>query len=191
MGHTCHLYISGKIAKSLGILKKVKHSLNRKTLVMLYYTLIYPYLSYCHLIWGKTAALHLEKLVKIQKKAVRAITRSPFDTHAAPLFRELDVLPVEEIYHYQCALFIFKCIKGLHPPHFQRVFNPLQSHPPDLRAGPRSLALRTPFCRTSLKQKCLHYQSIKFLNEFLTPLNILETSSTLHHFKKSIRNILS
>ena len=189
---TTHIsYISGKIAKSLGILKKVKHSLNRHTLTMLYYTLIYPYLSYCILIWGKTSAVHLDKLVKLQKKAIRVITRSSFNCHTANLFRELSILPLEEIYRYQCALFVFKSIRGIHPSQFQRVFNPFITDPLAPRAGTRSVALRIPFCRTSLRQKFIYYQSIKCFNEFIIPLNLLETTFTLHHFKKCIRSILS
>lgn len=76
---------------------------------MLYYTLIYPYLSYCHLIWGK--AVHLDKLVKLQKKAIRIITRSPFNCHTAPLFRDLNILPLDEFYRYQCALFILNSLE--------------------------------------------------------------------------------
>ena len=40
-------YICNKISKSIGIIKKVKSKLNKKTLVNLYYTFIYPFITYC------------------------------------------------------------------------------------------------------------------------------------------------
>ena len=34
----------------------------------IYYTLIYPYLIYCNLVWGGAASVHLNKLLLLQKK---------------------------------------------------------------------------------------------------------------------------
>ena len=45
-------YICNNISKSISIIKKVKSKLNKKTLVNLYYTFIYPYITYCNVIWG-------------------------------------------------------------------------------------------------------------------------------------------
>ncbi|ELU04669.1 hypothetical protein CAPTEDRAFT_75643, partial [Capitella teleta] len=44
-------HVSNKIAKSIGIINKVKHSLKQDTLMILYYSLIYPYLTFCFLLW--------------------------------------------------------------------------------------------------------------------------------------------
>ena len=44
-------YIKNKISKVLGILIKAKKNLNRRILVNLYYTFVYPYLIYCVEIW--------------------------------------------------------------------------------------------------------------------------------------------
>ena len=42
--------LCNKVAKGIGIIRKVRHILNRKTLVNLYYTFIFPYLSYCNIV---------------------------------------------------------------------------------------------------------------------------------------------
>jgi hypothetical protein len=43
-------HISNKIAKSIGIISIARKTLNQKTLIQLYFSLIYPYLTYCVLI---------------------------------------------------------------------------------------------------------------------------------------------
>ena len=40
-------YIKGKVAKGFGILLKARKVFNRETLIALYYSMIYTYLSYC------------------------------------------------------------------------------------------------------------------------------------------------
>jgi ribonuclease P/MRP protein subunit RPP40 len=48
------IHISKKLAKSVGILKRARQYLNTSTLLQLYYSFLYPYLSYCCIIWGNT-----------------------------------------------------------------------------------------------------------------------------------------
>ena len=60
-------YISSKIAKGIGILHKARKFLNKQTLHQLYYTFIYPYLSYCNHVWGNTHSTQLSRLVLLQK----------------------------------------------------------------------------------------------------------------------------
>ena len=45
-------YICGKVAKGIGIISNVRKYLNKNTLLDLYYSFIYPYLTYCNQVWG-------------------------------------------------------------------------------------------------------------------------------------------
>ena len=62
------IYIKNKISKSIGIIHKTRNFLTKNTLTNLYYTFVYPYLIYCVEIWGNTNDIHLDPLIKIQKK---------------------------------------------------------------------------------------------------------------------------
>jgi len=57
-----------KVSRSLYMLNKLKFILNTKTLLSLYYALIYPYLNYCCMIWGNAAPYHINKLQSKQKR---------------------------------------------------------------------------------------------------------------------------
>ena len=44
----------------------------------LYFALIYPYLTYCNLIWASTYVTNLQRIYLVQKKAVRAIPKADY-----------------------------------------------------------------------------------------------------------------
>ena len=56
-------YIRLKMSKSLGILSRARKILMQKTLLDLYYTFIYPYLTYCNEVWGNVNPTTLMPLV--------------------------------------------------------------------------------------------------------------------------------
>jgi len=65
--------ISAKIAKNVGILTRIAYLLPRATRLNLYYALIYPYLTYCNMVWASTYASRLSRLIILQKRAVRLV----------------------------------------------------------------------------------------------------------------------
>ena len=52
--------ISKKIAKSIGLIYGASFYLHKNSLLSLYYVLIYPYLTYCNLIWASTYITNLQ-----------------------------------------------------------------------------------------------------------------------------------
>jgi hypothetical protein len=46
--------ISSKIAKNIGIISRISHILPTNICLKLYYSLVYPYLSYCTMVWAST-----------------------------------------------------------------------------------------------------------------------------------------
>ena len=61
-------YIKNKISSSIGILTKTRRFLNKKSLRNLYYSFLYPYLTYCVEVWGNAHDTYLDPLIKLQKK---------------------------------------------------------------------------------------------------------------------------
>ena len=74
-----------KLSKTVGILSKVRHFVNKHVLVMLYYYLIYLFLTYGVHVWGLTFPSFLPQLFIIQKKAIRIISFSEPKSHSEPL----------------------------------------------------------------------------------------------------------
>ena len=59
-------YIYGKISSAIGVIIKAR-KLGKEALFSLYYTLIYPYLTYCHQVWWSTYQYNIDTLEKLQK----------------------------------------------------------------------------------------------------------------------------
>merc|ERR1711888_285280 len=74
---------------------------------------VYPYFTYCNLVWGGAAKTLHESLVLLQKKCVRTISKVGYYEHTAPLFSELKLLTVKQIYNLNCAKFIFCSLNKL------------------------------------------------------------------------------
>ena len=70
---------------------KLEASLDRKTLIHLYNSFVFPYLIYGVEVWGNTNAVHLDPTIKIQKKVVRTITFSHYLQHTEPMFDTLNI----------------------------------------------------------------------------------------------------
>jgi len=88
------LHISKKIKLCIGILSKIRHSVTDKVLLQLYYSLIYPFLTYSLITWGNTYQTTLLPLIILQKKAVRIMTFSEYNSHSSPLCQKLKILKV-------------------------------------------------------------------------------------------------
>ena len=84
-------YIRKKLSKSVGLLKKARQYLPKDTLRSLYFTFVYPYLTYCIHVWGKTFPTYLDPIVKAHKRIIRIITHTSYKEHTQPLFKHTGI----------------------------------------------------------------------------------------------------
>ena len=108
------LLISKKISKTIGILNNLKSFLPTRILLNIYNSLILPYLSYGAILWEKRA----NRLLALQKKAIRAVTNSKYNAHTEPLFKNLRLLKCSDLCALQCYKFCFKLENRLLPMYF-------------------------------------------------------------------------
>ena len=114
--------IKNKIAKGIGVIYKARRLLNKKTLITLYYSFIYPYIHYGIIAWGNTFETYLDPIVKMQKRAVRTITSAARDSHTEPIFKDLKLLSLDKIYILNVMMFMYKHFHGLLPYVFGNMF---------------------------------------------------------------------
>ena len=81
--------VARKISKSISIIHKTSFSLSKSSLFKLYYSLVYPYLHYCLIVWGSTYATNLKRIILLQKRIIRIINKETFNAHTDPLFAEV------------------------------------------------------------------------------------------------------
>ena len=66
-------FISGKMVRNIGILKRIRNFIPQECLLLLYHTLIEPYLRYCSIVWGQCSESLKDRLQTLQNKAARII----------------------------------------------------------------------------------------------------------------------
>src|SRR6218665_3639875 len=87
--------ITNKILKNLGIISRIKHCLPFHVLLNLYYTLIFPYLSYCNIVWGSNYPFYLLHLVILQKRIIRIVCNLPYLASTETCFTNLNILTLD------------------------------------------------------------------------------------------------
>ena len=92
------LHISKKVKRCVDVLSKVRHYVNAATLSMLYCSLIYPFLTYAVGTWGNTYTTTLRPLIILQNRAVRLMTFSDVRAHSDPIFHDLRLLKLPDIF---------------------------------------------------------------------------------------------
>jgi len=101
-----------KVAKGISIINRAKHSFNSSSLIMLYYSFVYPYINYGLEVWGSVPKTKLVPILKLQKRILRITTFSPTRTPSSPLFSKFSVLDIYNVYIYKDVLFMCKIEKN-------------------------------------------------------------------------------
>ena len=100
-------FVSKKISKSVGLFAKARFYLSAKTLMTLYYSVVYLFLTYCNVAWSSTYCFNLNCIYLLQKRIVRLITKAHYLANTAPLFSHLKVLDIFSINSFSVATLIY------------------------------------------------------------------------------------
>ena len=114
--------ITKTISRSIGLLYKLRHYVSKKILIMMYYILIYPFLIYALPVYGTADSTHLNKIYILQKKVVRLMTFSDPLSHSLPLFKELEILTISEVFKMETSKFVFESLNHINPSQFHDFF---------------------------------------------------------------------
>ena len=100
-------HVANKVSKCTGIIRKSSFFLSTKTSRTLHFSLVYPYLFYCNLVWASTYRTNLIRLEILQKRVIRTIAKTTYDAHTDPIFQNLGILKFHDIYLIQLGLFMY------------------------------------------------------------------------------------
>ena len=103
-------YVCSRIPRNTGIFSKLRHYMSLALLKQLYYSLVYPYISYASLAWGSEFKTQIKKVQTKQNTVIRTIffatTRGKDTESAFPLMNLLDhILSVTSIFKLQALKF--------------------------------------------------------------------------------------
>ena len=173
----------GKIRKQSGILNLIWYSLTPRALRSLYYSLVYPMLTYCHTVWGGSSSNMLQPLFISQKRVLRIISNLKWRDHTNNAFKHHKILKFHDLNIYCSVMYVFKSIHGLGTGNNQTFTSSFNTNY-NLRT---ENLLRIPQLRSSQSQTARSFNGAKLWNDL--PLNIRNAIS-LPLFKNSLKRYL-
>ena len=178
-------YIRTKIAKGLGIICKAKKLLNSQTLRMLYYCFVYPYLDYCIEVWGDSFKIYMQTLVSLQRKVLRIITHSSWNTCVDQLFKTKKILQIKKIHVYKVALVMFKVKRDCCPTVLSNLFRDNKSiHNYCTRQADQ---FHVPVAKRNYMQKVISFKGVRIWNYVS---QFIDYDRSFISYKIAIRNYI-
>ena len=154
-----------------GILNKLKHILPLEILKTIYTTLIASQLNYGILLWGSNTS----RLFKLQKKCLRRIKLEKYNAHTEPIFKELKLLKIDDLYSLQILKFYYKLVNKVLPTYFDSML-PKRSSEVHQRHTRQSNNYVIPMVNDEFARKCIRYLLVHSINN--TPKQITEKTDT-------------
>ena len=105
-------HINNKLAKNVGIINKLRYYVDCHTLRQLYFSFIYPYITYGITSWGSACKTRLYKIKTKLNRYVRSRFFANSRDNAVPYFSLLEFLSLENIYKFKVTFFKYKIINN-------------------------------------------------------------------------------
>nr|CAI5864911.1 unnamed protein product [Callosobruchus analis] len=165
--------LTTKLSSSLFLIRRVAEFANLGVLKSTYYGHFHSKISYGLIFWGNST--ESIKVFKMQKYAIRLISKKTQRESCRPLFRELQILPLPGLYIYQSLVFVKN--------HLNEYITNNSRHEYQTRHGENLLG---PQHRLTLTQKSYITMAIKFFN--VIPATLKHLPVTI--FKKKVKRLL-
>ena len=106
--------ISNKCSRTIGVLDRITYFIPLIVRILLYNTLILQHFNYCITAWR----YQCDRIIKLQKKAIRIISISTYNAHTEPLLKNLILLKIQDILILQTL----KCTTNIETINFPHIY---------------------------------------------------------------------
>ena len=96
-----------KLSRANGMIAKIRHYVDRVTLINIYYAIFDSHLNYCSLVWGKLPRYIMDKIRSLQNKALRLMFFQNIFSKTGPMYLETKILPFQAKLIKQQCIFAF------------------------------------------------------------------------------------
>ena len=148
--------------------------------------LVQPYISYGILTWGNANSSVLQKVVLLQKRAIRIINNANFNDHTEPLFKHSEILRLNDLYEYQVCLFMHDFLNKKLPQSFDGMFR-LNSDIQTEHVTRQSDHMNVPRCTSALSGKLPIFNFPIIWNKWSPSLS---TCKSISQTKKILKNLI-
>ena len=142
----------------------MRHFLDKKTLMLLYFAYIDSALIYCSPIWGAGPQKYLDKIQVLQNRAKKYIENKKHLTPTVELYSE-DFLSFNQKCVYEAIFFMFKIKNKL----IKTTYSITDNFEISNTNTRNKNKIRLPRYSMALAQKSIFYRGAKLLTKFLQP----------------------
>ena len=146
--------------------------------------MLHSYLLYGLLVWGNSTSLLLKTTAKLQKRAIRYINKASYNSHTEPLFKQSNILKLEDQYRYEALLFMYNYYIHKIPHSFMGVFK--QNYEiQNTQVTRQSNLLHIPRCSSNFAKSLPFFNFPLIWNSWSSDLIKLSSTSVVKKFVKS------
>jgi hypothetical protein len=176
--------LTSTLSKSNGLIYSLKTILPLKTLKNLYYSFTYPHLLLHILAWGGSLPSLIKPLKISQNNIIRNLSHNIEGVRTTKLYKDLDILTIEQLYKLKLAEFMYSASKGINRLRvdFMEINSWHHEH-----ATRRVSEYRTPLCRLNINQCFFLSHAYKIWNNVPTDVRQIES---LKKFRNIVKDAL-
>ena len=178
-------YLSKKLARSTGVLSKMRYYTNMKTLIKVYDSLIASRLNYGLIVWGAACKTVLQPLRVLQNRAIRLMSRAPRFRRLDNDYLNLRLLKLDDLHRFSLYKFMHQNHHRKLPNYFDNFFSISRRETRPVRSAVAT-SIQPIHCRKKSMERSIRYigpltwQSVPTINT--------ELSTNL--FKRYYKNLL-
>ena len=173
--------VRAKVSAALSMMTRSKRHLPIDVRKMMFNALIQSQIQYAISIYGGTSSSILEPLIKLQKKALRIVTKAKWISHCDPLWTKVSGCKLEDLYELGCIKTAFKITKGIAPPGITPLFQKQIERSRRFEYFPQ---LKVPFARTLQIQNLPTYKIPYLWNALPNGISMASMDAFSKSFKK-------
>ena len=161
--------LASKLTRSLGMLSKIRHYVNKDTLRSIYFAIFSSHLSYGSIIWAQNQTnMNVKRISRLQNKAVRIMNFSDYRDHANPIFKQLNIIKLSDNVSLQNILLVYDSLNSRLPSILNHGYNYVLNFHAIRTRNALKLKLALPTVKTTAHGiNSIEYKSVKTWNDFI------------------------
>ena len=185
--HVNHL--SKKLSRANGVLAKLRHFAPKLILNSVYYGIFYSHIVYGCPTWSLTTAKNLQIINILQKKCLRIINFSPFNSHTNDLFYSNKLLKLDDIIKNENLKVVFDFKNDKLPSDLLKMFHYSTSiHDHETRNANHDGLYIPSINTTAFGNRSLRYSAPVIWNDLISIDNTINGLKTTRQFKNYTKN---
>ena len=176
-------HVVTKSTQKLGILRKSREFLDRKTSTLLYKSLVLPHIDYCDIVYMTTTEYNLHRLQLIQNVVCRIILRADNRTSVTEMHKELSLLTIKERQSLHMSMECFRQVNTQSS--LNHMFTRVNSR---VTRGSTNVNMTVPNLMTNSGRKSFSFRGPNHWNSLPNEVKAINTKQT---FKSSVSKLFS